>query len=360
MAAGTAGIQVGGGAPSGGGGGSVTAVTASGAVASSGGATPNITLAPIAQGNLLYNAGPGAASPVSTSLATVLGLAPSGSIPASALALIPLSKIDQSGATANQVPRWNGTNWVPATLAILPPAAGTGIVVQTSPTATVNRTLTAGTGITVTNGSGVSGNPTVTALAVQLTGHVSGSGNLGTNVNTTLATIFANATFPFPVSLTTDQYGRVIGCGSANAPQSVAVLAKLGDPFAPSGSWSPGEYLGTTTIFSTPDPTLAGGFLEADGESIIDLFSVMVQQAVPSTDYKIEVWELDEFNNPSQCISNVSGSPIEIIVPAGRNFAQNTVDTFTLLSGHRLLIRLEPGFGFSPGQVDCSARRVKA
>lgn len=270
MAANTAGIQVGGGSP-GGGGGSVTAVTGSNGIASSGGATPNISLAPIAAGHLLYNAGPGSAPPISTSLATVLGLAP-----------------------------------------------------------------------------------------VQLTGHVSGSGNLGTNVNTTLATVFTNATFGYPVSLTTDQYGRVIGCGSANAPQSVAVLAKLGDPFAPSGSWSPGEYLGTTTIFSTPDPTLAGGFLEADGESIIDLFSVMVQQAVPSTAYNIEVWELDEFNNPSQCISNTTSNPIIITVPAGRNFAQNTVDTFTLLSGHRLLIRLEPGFGFSPGQVDCSARRVKA
>lgn len=153
--------------------------------------------------------------------------------------------------------------------------------------------------------------------------------------------------------------GAPSGGGGGSVTAVTAVLAKLGDPFAPSGSWSPGEFLGTTTIFSTPDPTLAGGFLEADGESIIDLFSVMVQQAVPSTDYKIEVWELDEFNNPSQCISNVSGSPIEIIVPAGRNFAQNTVDTFTLLTGHRLLIRLEPGFGFSPGQVDCSARREK-
>ena len=112
--------------------------------------------------------------------------------------------------------------------------------------------------------------------------------------------------------------GAPSGGGSANAPQSVAVLAKLGDPFAPSGSWSPGEYLGTTTIFSTPDPTLAGGFLEADGESIIDLFSVMVQQAVPSTDYKIEVWELDEFNNPSQCISNTTSNPNDISISNGR------------------------------------------
>ena len=358
MAANTAGIQVGGGS-SGGGGGSVTAVTGSNGIASSGGATPNISLAPIAAGNLLYNAGPGSAAPISTSLATVLGLAPAASIPASALGLIPLSKIDQSGATANQVPRWNGTAWAAATLSILPPPVATGIVVQNTLGTTIARTLTAGTGITVTNGSGVSGNPTVAAQAVQLTGHVSGTGNLGTNVNTTLATVFTNATFDFPVSLTTDQYGRVIGCGTAGPGQSMAVLAKLGDPFAPSGSWSPGEYLGTTTIFSTPDPTLAGGFLEVDGRSNMDLFTVMVQQVVPSTDYNIEVWELDEANNPAPCISNTTGNPIEIIVPAGRNFGQNTVDSFTLLTGHRLLIRLEPSFGFSPGQVDCSARRVK-
>lgn len=241
----------------------------------------------------------------------------------------------------------------------VPAPVGNGLVVQNGVGTAVARIIAAGTGITVANGSGVSGNPTIAAQNVQLVGHVSGSGPLGANLTTTLATVFSNTTFDYPINLTTDQHGRVLGCGNAGPGQSVVPLAKLGDPFAPSGSWAPGEFLGTTTIFSTPDPTAAGGFLEVDGKSNIDLFAVQVQQIVPSTDYNIEVWELDINNNPSPAESNITGLPIIITVPAGSNFAQNTSDGFTLLTGHRLLIRLEPGFGFSPGQVDCSARRVK-
>ena len=220
----------------------------------------------------------------------------------------------------------------------LPVTGGTGIVVQTGPATTVARTITAGAGITVTNGNGVAGNPTVAQTPV-----------------------FVNTTFPFPVNLSTNQYGQVIACGSSEQPASIVELGQLGLPFV-GGTWSPSEFIGRNTeSSSTPIATEAGGFLECDGKSRIDRFLIKTATPYPPfVDYSVEIWQLDEFGNSSQAISDTTGLPIIITVPAGSTVGMNTTDVFTQLDNVTLQVRSDPSVGWSPIQCQVVARRVKA
>lgn len=245
----------------------------------------------------------------------------------------------------------------------LPAPGGTGFVIQTAPGATVTRALAAGPGIAITNPSGVGANPSisvngpgVTGVPAIFTGDVAGSGTLGGTIPLTLANVFVNATFQWPVSLTTDAKGRVIGLGNGEAPESVAELAHFGDGLG-QGSWSPGEYCGSSTQFSTPDPSLAGGFLEPNGKSFLDLFTVAVQTNPAGADIDFEVWIEDENGSWSQAIADNTGLPIVITLPVGRLKAQNTTDYLTVQTTYRVNARLFTSFGFAPGQADITARR---
>ena len=220
----------------------------------------------------------------------------------------------------------------------LPVTGSTGIVVQTGPATTVARTITAGAGITVTNGSGAAGNPVVA-----------------------LAPVFVNTTFAFPVNLSTNQYGQVVSCGSSEQPASIVELGQLGLPFS-GGTWSPSEFIGRNTESnSTPIATDAGGFLECDGKSRIDRFLIKTATPYPPfVDYSVEIWQLDEFGNSTQAISDTSGLPILINVPAGSTVGLNTTDVYTQLDNITLQVRSDPSVGWSPIQCQVVARRVKA
>lgn len=220
----------------------------------------------------------------------------------------------------------------------LPVTGGTGIVVQTGPASTVARSLAEGPGIDITNPSGVSGNPTIA-----------------------LQPVFVATTFPFPVNLTTNIYGQVIACGSSEQPASIVELGQLGLPFS-GGTWSPAEFLGRNTASSsTPIATEAGGHLECDGNARIDRFLIKTAAPYPPfVDYPVEIWQLDEFGNSSQAISDTSGLPIVITVPAGKTVGMNTDDVFTQVDNITLHVRSDPSVGWSPGQVQVVARRVKS
>ena len=194
--------------------------------------------------------------------------------------------------------------------AALPSTGGTGIVVQTGPASTVARTLTAGPGISITNGNGVAGNPVI---------------------------------------------------GLLEMPSAPVELAKLGLPFS-GGTWSPAEFIGRNTESnSTPIATEAGGFLECDGNSRIDRFLIKTATPYPPfVDYTVEIWQLDEFGNSTQAISDTSGLPITITVPAGSTVGMNTTDVYTQLDNITLQVRSDPSVGWSPIQCQVVARRVKA
>jgi len=220
----------------------------------------------------------------------------------------------------------------------LPGTGGTGLVVQTGPATTVARTLIAGPGVDVTNGNGVAGNPIVG-----------------------LTPITGATTFPFPVNLSINTFGQVVSCGTSEQPAQIVELGKLGIPFL-GGTWSPSEFIGATTgSSSTPNATEAGGFLECDGTSRIDRF--LIKTAVPYppfVDYQVEIWELDEFGNSTQAISDTSGLPIVINVPAGSTVGLNNTDVYRQLDNITLQVRSDAGVGWSPGQAQVVARRVKA
>lgn len=220
----------------------------------------------------------------------------------------------------------------------LPVTGGTGIVVQTGPAITVARTLQAGPGIDITNGNGVAGNPIVALQAI------------------TGAT-----TFPFPVNLQVNDYGQVVSCGTSEQPASIVELGQLGLPFS-GGTWSPAEFLGRNTASnSTPIATEAGGHLECDGKARIDRFLIKTAAPYPPfVDYQVEIWQLDEFGNSSQAISDTSGLPITITVPAGSTVGMNTTDVFTQDDNITLHVRSDPSVGWSPIQCQVVARRVKS
>ena len=192
----------------------------------------------------------------------------------------------------------------------LPVTGGTGIVVQTGPATTVARTLQAGPGIDITNADGVAGDPVI---------------------------------------------------GLLEMPSAPVELAKLGLPFS-GGTWSPAEFIGRNTESnSTPIATEAGGFLECDGESRIDRFLIKTATPYPPfVDYSVEIWQLDEFGNSTQAISDTSGLPITITVPAGSTVGMNTTDVYTQLDNITLQVRSDPSVGWSPIQCQVVARRVKA
>ena len=192
----------------------------------------------------------------------------------------------------------------------LPVTGGTGIVVQTGPATTVARTLQAGPGIDITNADGVAGDPVI---------------------------------------------------GLLEMPSAPVELAKLGLPFS-GGTWSPSEFIGRNTESnSTPIATEAGGFLECDGKSRIDRFLIKTATPYPPfVDYSVEIWQLDEFGNSTQAISDTSGLPITITVPAGSTVGMNTTDVYMQLDNITLQVRSDPSVGWSPIQCQVVARRVKA
>lgn len=191
--------------------------------------------------------------------------------------------------------------------AALPSTGGTGIVVQTGPATTVARTLVAGPGIDIANPSGVAGNPVIRLLEM---------------------------------------------------PSAPVELAKFGQPFS-SSSWAAAEYIGRSTASSsTPDAAAAGGFVENDGPSYIDLFEIKTQYTL-GFDYSVEIWQLDEFGNATQALDTVNGLPIVVSVLAGSTVGRNAVDIYEQPTGYTLLVRSDASVGWNPGQAQVVARRRK-
>ncbi len=187
----------------------------------------------------------------------------------------------------------------------LPVTGGTGIVVQTGPATTVARTLVAGPGIDITNADGVAGNPVI---------------------------------------------------GLLELPSAPVELAKFGQPFT-SSSWAPAEYIGRSTASSsTPDAAAAGGFVENDGPSYIDLFEIKTQYTL-GFDYNIEIWQLDEFGNATQALDMTSGLPIVVTVLSGSTVGRNTSDVYEQPTNYTLLVRSDAAVGWNPGQAQVVARR---
>ena len=191
--------------------------------------------------------------------------------------------------------------------AALPSTGGTGIVVQTGPATTVARALQAGPGIDITNADGVAGDPVI---------------------------------------------------GLLEMPSAPVELAKFGLPFS-SSSWAPAEYIGRSTASSsTPDAAAAGGFVENDGPSYIDLFEIKTQYTL-GFDYSVEIWQLDEFGNATQALDTVNGLPIVITVLSGSTIGRNTVDIYEQPTSYTLLVRSDAAVGWNPGQAQVVARRRK-
>ena len=100
---------------------------------------------------------------------------------------------------------------------------------------------------------------------------------------------------------------------------------------------------------------------DAAGESRIDRFLIKTATPYPPfVDYSVEIWQLDEFGNSTQAISDTSGLPITITVPAGSTVGLNTTDVYTQLDNITLQVRSDPSVGWSPIQCQVVARRVKA
>ena len=77
---------------------------------------------------------------------------------------ISVTDLGQHGAATNDFLAFNGTQWAKQTnsdLVAVEGISGTGIAVRTASNTWTTRTITAGTGVSVSNGSGVSGNPTI-------------------------------------------------------------------------------------------------------------------------------------------------------------------------------------------------------
>jgi hypothetical protein len=220
----------------------------------------------------------------------------------------------------------------------LPSTGGTGLVVQTGPTTTVARTLTPGPGIDISNGNGVAGNPVIG-----------------------ITPVFVNATFLYPIYLTTNQLGQVVGCGTTEYPSSVIELAQFGIPFF-GNAWGPAEYIGRCTgPSSTPVGVDAGGFIECDDKARIDKFLIKTALPYPpGVDYQVEIWQIDQFGNETQAISDTTGLPIVIPVPAGSTVGQNTTDVYTIVPGITLLVKSDPSVGWNPSAAQVVARRTKA
>ena len=220
----------------------------------------------------------------------------------------------------------------------LPVTGGTGIVVQTGPATTVARSLAEGPGIDIANPSGVAGNPTIG-----------------------LEPITGATTYPFPVNLTTNIYGQVVSCDSSEQPATIIELAQFGIPFF-GNAWGPAEYIGRCTgPSSTPVGVDAGGYVECDGKSRIDRF--LIKTAIPyppGVDYNVEIWQIDQFGNETQAISDTTGLPIVITVPAGSTVGKNTTDVYTMLDGFTLLVKSDPAVGWNPNAAQVVARRVKS
>lgn len=117
------------------------------------------------------------------------------------------------------------TNKIAASTSGLSDPGGSGIVARTATAgATVARTITAGTGISVSNGSGVSGNPTITNSGVTSFNGSTGAVTGVSSVNGSTGAV----TLPFSKSYTSPQYSTFSGTQtSAHGLGAMPVLTQL-------------------------------------------------------------------------------------------------------------------------------------
>src|SRR5271156_3023806 len=185
---------------------------------------------------------------------------------------VALSQLTQSGATTNQVIQWNGTAWVPATVAggsgvtsVATAGIATGGPITTTGTVTVLGTSTNGSHTAVTDSGGGSSIATAAsgmAITADGSGNAHSSGTLLSSLATTASLSayapLAGAAFTGATSVTVSGTGLTLSSSGGNA-----LIVSLGQAQFQGNTWINGELLDGSQSAGT-----AGQVLSTTGSKV--------------------------------------------------------------------------------------------